>query len=442
MYALPETLIDLLQIDARFLIASADFYLKSAFLFLLACYLDWNASPFFTSAQKRLLWMVTFAVLAILPLIAVLVSSTEAGTGGQIGKALWVVATSGASGQESDTVQAAGIPWSYIGATVYLTVVWFGFLKLGLSFRQVALLRKSTDYNVPAHGIVLCQRLCRQQGISQPVRLGVNRSVDSPLTFGVGSATIVLPGSAYFADEELLRNVLLHELGHIKRRDTLLFTVAHALATLNWFNPFVRFALQRLDIESEFACDDDVLTGRKDSVGFASQLLGIAREGLGRRSVAAAERAMVKRGQLSRRIEHVLQFGVGSGSARTYSSWQPVAMLVLTAVLFSNYKVVAAGDENSFRSEDVRLLRYFPPDYPDDAYNRNISGFAQYEFTVTAEGRVDMQSLKMIRSSPAGMFMDASEQALANFEFAPRRINGRTVTTERVRYTFNYTMQF
>jgi bla regulator protein BlaR1 len=56
-----------------------------------------------------------------------------------------------------------------------------------------------------------------------------------------------------------LRFVFLHELAHLKRRDTLTNLPLALAGAVHWFNPFAWFALSRCRIERELACDAMVL---------------------------------------------------------------------------------------------------------------------------------------------------------------------------------------
>ena len=58
----------------------------------------------------------------------------------------------------------------------------------------------------------------------------------------------MLPATARQWSDEQLRSVLLHELAHIKRRDTVVQLLAQIACALHWFNPLVWFAAWRLGL--------------------------------------------------------------------------------------------------------------------------------------------------------------------------------------------------
>lgn len=104
----------------------------------------------------------------------------------------------------------------------------------------------------------------------------ITEAVESPALFGLFKPRILMPPSLLddLSDSDL-RLVLLHELGHWKRRDIPVnFALALAQA-IHWFNPLVWWAFHRARLESERATDDLVLqrTGAEHSTDYGEMLL-------------------------------------------------------------------------------------------------------------------------------------------------------------------------
>lgn len=114
-------------------------------------------------------------------------------------------------------------------------------------------------------------------GVSQVVNLRRSAQIGSPMTLGIGSPRVLLPVEADGWSPERLRAVLLHELGHVRRRDTLIQGLAQLHCALYWFNPLAWIAAARLRIEREHAADDLVLGAGVRPSSYAADLLEVAR---------------------------------------------------------------------------------------------------------------------------------------------------------------------
>lgn len=114
-----------------------------------------------------------------------------------------------------------------------------------------------------------------QLGIRHPVTLMICPDKTIPVVWGILRCRLLLPATARQWRGEQLQSVLLHELAHIKRRDTLALLLAQVACALYWFNPLAWLAAWRLDVERERACDDLVLASGVRPSTYAAHLLDV-----------------------------------------------------------------------------------------------------------------------------------------------------------------------
>ena len=122
-----------------------------------------------------------------------------------------------------------------------------------LSLRKVA--RESRPVTDRAM-LELARRLAARIGLRRPVRLVLSHRREIPMTWGVLRPVVLLPADAVGWSEERLAVALLHEFGHVRRRDCLTQLVARATCAVYWFNPLSWLALARVRVEQEQASDD------------------------------------------------------------------------------------------------------------------------------------------------------------------------------------------
>jgi beta-lactamase regulating signal transducer with metallopeptidase domain len=112
----------------------------------------------------------------------------------------------------------------------------------------------------------------RRLGLSRPPLLVVSDAVRTPAVVGVFRPVLLLPPQVVTATAAYRQAILDHELAHIVRRDVLATRLSSLGRALHWYNPLVWWAVARLDLAAECACDDAVLRGGLSSTEYAGIL--------------------------------------------------------------------------------------------------------------------------------------------------------------------------
>ncbi len=122
--------------------------------------------------------------------------------------------------------------------------------------------------------------LGQQLGLRRPVTLLQGAEGDAavvPMTWSWRRPVVLLPSTADAWTPERLRVVLLHELAHVRRHDWPGQMLAHGVCALYWFHPGVWLVARQMRIESERACDDQVLAMGVPASDYAQHLVDVAR---------------------------------------------------------------------------------------------------------------------------------------------------------------------
>jgi protein TonB len=88
---------------------------------------------------------------------------------------------------------------------------------------------------------------------------------------------------------------------------------------------------------------------------------------------------------------------------------------------------------------DVLPIVRVNPDYPPAAIIRNIEGWVQVRFTVTAIGTV--RDAVVVDSEPGTVFADAALKAIARWRYNPRVVNGEAVERVGLQTVFRFELE-
>ena len=159
-----------------------------------------------------------------------------------------------------------------------------------------------------------------------------------PYTWGVLTPVVCLPADADKWSIDRLRIVMIHELAHVERFDTLGELVAQIALVIFWFNPLLWLAVRRMRTEREHACDDRVLTRGVKPSTYVEELVNMMKSiGNGGIAPGFGAIAMARRTQFEARMFAVLdertdRHAVGRRSIFGVAAAMVVLLLVVASV--------------------------------------------------------------------------------------------------------------
>lgn len=265
--------------------------LWQSFFLVLGLHLGLKLLPRLQAAHRFLLWLAAFLLVALLPL-----APLGLGSGGSA--PLHAPATAA-------PLLCLDSRWSLLLAAAWLllAVVRSGFLLLH-AHRAHQIGRAAQPVAAPA-GL--------QAELTLPVRRRVqvcaSARVEKPCVVGLVRPRILVPGwllAELSADE--LRQIVLHELEHLRRFDDLTNLLQKIFLALMPLNPGLFFAERQLCREREMACDEGVVRRTRAPRAYAACLASVAERGLllRRQAEALALGLFRRRPELVERVERLL----------------------------------------------------------------------------------------------------------------------------------------
>lgn len=153
---------------------------------------------------------------------------------------------------------------------------------------------------------------CQEKiNIRQKIVLLQSDVVKSPLSFGVYTYYIILPAKIINElQNQELEHILLHELMHIRHRDSIVNYILCLQQTLYWCNPLIWFIFSRIRQDREAYCDWAVLdtyTKPQERLNYGYTLLRFARQNQKRYGYIVNDLCGSK-SQMQYRVEKIASF--------------------------------------------------------------------------------------------------------------------------------------
>jgi Zn-dependent protease with chaperone function len=253
------------------------------------------------AAVRFAIWFGVFLVVAGLPVAA-----------------LWGGAVSGAGGHAALLTLDSRWCVAVVGVWGLASLVRAGMLVVA-AFRVRALWKRAEAVDVSPWLAAPNPSTGSGQAMGHPmlwpkrrVQVCVSDEVDRPGVIGFFSPKILIPR---WLLEKLtpgeLRQICLHESGHIGRADDWLNLVQKIALVVFPLNPALAWIERKLCFERELACDERVLQETGAPKAYAACLAGLAEYRMGRRGTALSIGALGRESELGQRVGRILRGGAG-----------------------------------------------------------------------------------------------------------------------------------
>lgn len=227
-----------------------------------------------------------------------------------------------------------------------LTWIWgLGFLfVLGKAVLEYLLLRYASRSAVrfdTSQADIRWSQLLAHANLTSTPKVLLSKHIPIPLTFGWQQPIILLPEAAQTWTHDRIRQILLHELIHIRQQDYLFNLVAVGVKGIYWFNPLSWSSLRQFRLNREWACDETLLHLGTDKYTYAENLIAIASlpHSIGSRYVATS---FAKPSDLNARIKRLLHKDGQGKRSRYLSGWALLGLFLLSASAISfNLRTIA-----------------------------------------------------------------------------------------------------
>lgn len=245
--------------------------------------------------------------------------------------------TIAAPGSPTPHPLAQGIPRAL---SIPFALTWAS-LTLFLALRTVAIalyirrIRRLSSPALPRYAD-RCREAARELGIPSPPVLQ-SPYVTSTLLTGFLRPAILFPAGG---DEAAMatREIFLHELAHLARRDPLWLHLCQIAKILLPFQPLLWVLARRIEELSDYACDDYVIRHTGNSRPYAAQLFDLARSfHPGGIETAAGSGIFSPRFPLLRRIEHILDNSYSRHITVSANEAMSFTIIFLCAVTLSGF---------------------------------------------------------------------------------------------------------
>src|SRR6185437_10097180 len=240
--------------------------------------------PRLSAAARSVIWLNVFILVALLHVLPAF--------------------TAGSVPVQAGAIHALRVDarWSLAVAALWIALSLARVAQLILGAIHLRRIARGAE-SVPVSAAL--EPLLRHHGHS--VQLCASNDVSRPSVLGfIHPRILVPPALLEELSEDELRQVILHEMEHLRRGDDWINLLQKLALVLFPLNPSLAWVEHRLCAERELACDDRVLHAGSGRKAYALCLTHLAEYALVKRSFSLVLGAWERRPELVRRVHRIL----------------------------------------------------------------------------------------------------------------------------------------
>lgn len=160
--------------------------------------------------------------------------------------------------------------------TGYVLISIWGICYLFIGVFILTTTQSKSDHSSSEQKAIqeLANELAKKMNINSDIHVMLKPNIHNPYSF---HHSIVVPNHAIQWPNDQLKLILLHELGHIARKDWRTLIVSKMICWTFWFLPIVWIIEKKIGELSEKACDDLVLNIDNKPAEYADLLLELSK---------------------------------------------------------------------------------------------------------------------------------------------------------------------
>jgi TonB family protein len=341
----------------------------------------------------------------------------------------------------------AGLPvatpfWMNWLVVLWLTGIAVLSLRAMIGWHLARSLGRRDTLDLPAVLLRRCQNLQRRLAVAWPIRFALSRRIDAPMVIGWLRPVVLIPLSALAGlAPAQLDALILHELAHIRRFDTVINILLTAVETILFYHPAVWWVSRQVRIEREHCCDDLAVSACGDAAMYVEALTAL-------KPWKAADMALAANGgRLKDRVARLLDdrcetrrfslsavtglalLGLLAGSVAMAQTQAPARADKGSGAYLSN-------DKNRVMLRPIRETHTLPP-YPKESIHLKEEGRVKLAVTIGTDGAISRASV--VEPSGYQRLDDAALQFVkSHWRWQPAMRAGKpVVATTRVSVLFD-----